>query len=336
VKELQRTRVSATALAFLVIILVAVTLTSETRAADPTTLLQITPPMYFVTNLNTFIETVTISTTEQVNNVNFTITYNSTLLGVVTVNQGTFFPPQFPPTYFIYSQDSAAGTININVLLLDPQTQTGNGSLATVTFVPKMDPKSFAFTSISLSQIQILNQVHLPLAYSVLNAMVFWKYMPLPPPPSTPRLVDLYTQRGGIGPNAYGGDFAAGTMVFLSALATYNGYPVQNVPVAFQVLDSSNQTIAILVGMTDENGTAKTQFRIRPEQTAQGTWWAFASVDISCTTVWDTLNFTVFVTLPIGGYTTTIKNPDPTPQYITAIITLAAAMTLTKRKLHKK
>jgi hypothetical protein len=166
--------------------------------------------------------------------------------------------------------------------------------------------------------------------------MVFWKYMPLPPPPSTPRLVDLYTQRGGIGPNAYGGDFAAGTMVFLSALATYNGYPVQNVPVAFQVLDSTNQTIAILVGMTDENGTAKTQFRIRPEQTAQGTWWAFASVDISCTTVWDTLNFTVFVTLPIGGYTTTTKNPDPTPQYITTIITLAAAMTLTKRKLRRK
>lgn len=335
--ELPRTRVSAAALAFLVIVLVAVTLSSETRAIDPTTMLQITPPMHFVTGLGTFTETVTISTTEQVNSVNFTITYNSTLLGVVTVNQGSFFPPQFPPTYFTYTQDSTAGTINIDVELLDPQTQTGNGTLAIVTFVPKINPKSFAFTSISLSQILILDAVHLPLTYDMLNAMCFWKYLPLPPPPATPRLVDVYTQRGGIGPNTYGGEFAVDTMVILTAQATYNAYPVQHVPVAFQVLDSNNQTIAILVGMTDENGTATTQFRIRAEPNAQGTWWAIASVDISCTIVWDTVNFTVFLTFPVGGYTTTpLKNPNPTPQYITTIITLAIAMTLTKRKLRKK
>ncbi len=174
-----------------------------------------------------------------------------------------------------------------------------------MTFIPKIDPKSFAFTPIMLSQILILNAVHLPLTYDTLNAMCFWKYLPLPPPPATPRLVDVYTQRSGIGPNTYGGEFAAGTMVILSAQATYNGYPVQSVPVAFQVLDSKNQTIALLVGTTDENGTATTQFRIRSDQNVQGTWWAIASVDISCTIVWDTVNFTVFFLLPVGGYTTT-------------------------------
>ena len=211
-------------------------MSTETRATDPTTLLQITPPMHFVTSLDTFNETITISTSEQVNSVNFTITYNSTLLGVVTVNQGSFFPPHSPPTYFAYTQNSTAGTINFDVELLDPQTQTGNGTLATVTFVPKIDPKSFAFTPIRLSQILILNAVHLQLTYDTLNAMCFWTYLPLPPPPVTPRLVDVYTQRSGIGPNTYGGEFAAGTIVILAAHATYNGYPVQHVPVAFQVL----------------------------------------------------------------------------------------------------
>jgi hypothetical protein len=335
VNKLPRIRVSATALAFLIIVIVAMTLSSETRATGPTTLLQITPPMHFVTSLDTFIETVTISTTEQVNSVNFTINYNSTLLDVVTVNQGSFFPPSFPPTYFTYTQDSTAGTITIDVELLDPQTQTGNGTLATVMFLPKIDPKSFLFTPITLSQILILNAVHLPLTYDTLNAMCFWEYLPLPAPPATPRLVDVYTQKSGTGPNTYGGAFVTDTMVILFAQATYNAYPVQNIPVAFQILDSNNQTIAILVGMTDENGTAMTQFRIRSDLSIQGTWWAIASVDISCTIVWDTVNFTVF--FPIGGYTTTtVKTPDPTPQYITTIIALAAAMTLTKRKPRKK
>jgi hypothetical protein len=233
--------------------------------------------------------------------------------------------------------NSTAGTITISAKLLDPQTQTGNGSLATVVFMASTDPKSILPNTIRLDQVLIMNAAHQPLTYYTMSALWFWNHVEPPLPPPAPRVIDVYTQRGGIGPNAYGGEFAADSLVILSAYATYNEYPVQHIAVAFQVLDAKNQTVAVLMDLTDENGVATVEFRIRLDQSVQGTWLVVASGDIRCNVVWDTVTFVVLFPHEVGGYTITPpKQPDFTAQYLTTMATLAVAFTMTKRRLRKK
>jgi hypothetical protein len=337
-KKITITRISTLTFALLIISSAVGMLSHEARAADPASLIALAPSVQIVANVgDTFTETVTISTSDQVNSINFTVYFNASLLNIVSVSQGSFFPKQYPPTSFTFFTNSTAGTIRISAELSDPQTQTGNGSLATVVFIASTDPKSDAPSTIGLDQVLILNDAHLPLTYDTMNALWFWKHVEPPPPPPPPRVIDVYTQRGGIGPNAYGGEFAAGSLVILSAYATYNRFPVQHVTIAFQVLDARNQTVALLVGTTDENGIAAVEFRIRFDQSVEGIWWVVASGDISSTIVWDTVTFAVVFPHPVGGYTITMpKQPDFTSQYLTIMATLTGAFTMTKRRLRKK
>ena len=336
-KKIKITRISTLAFALLIISSAVGMLSHETRAANPASLVALAPSVQFVASAgDTFTETVTISTSDQVNSINFTISFNASLLNVISVDQGSFFPQQNPPTSFTFVTNSTAGTIRISAELIDPQTQTGNGSLATLVFAASTDPKSDAPSTIGLDQVLVMNAAHQPLTYGTINALWFWKHVEPPPPPPPPRVIDVYTQRGGIGSNAYGGEFAAGELVILSAYATYNTFPVQSVSVAFQVLDARNETVALLVGTTDANGIATVEFRIRTDQNVEGTWWVVASGDISSTIVWDTVTFLVVSPHAVGGYTITLtRQPDFAAQYVTVIATLTVALTITKRRRRK-
>jgi hypothetical protein len=337
-KKMTIRRISTLAFSLLIISLTAGMPGQETKAAIPATLVALAPSVAIVAKIgDTFTETVTISTSDQVNNVNFRISFNASLLNAVSVDQGSFFPQQFPPTNFTVVKNSTAGTISISAELLDAQTQTGNGSLATVVFMVSTDPKSVAPSTIGLDQVSIMNAAQQPITYDTMNAVWFWKQTEPPPPPPPPRVIDVYTQRGGTGANAYGGEFAAGSMVVLSAYATYNSFPVQRITVAFQILDAKNETVALLVGTTDESGIATVEFRVRFDQSVEGTWWVVASGDISSTIVWDTVTFTVIFPQPVGGYTITLrKQPDFTAQYLIIMAALTTAFAMTKRRLRKK
>jgi hypothetical protein len=149
--------------------------------------------------------------------------------------------------------------------------------------------------------------------------------------------MDLYTQIGGTGPNVLGGEFQAGDAVTLYANATYNDFPVQHVPVAFQVQNPHMETVAILIATTDEYGIATTEFRIRPDPSSEGVWISIATVDISCTTVWDLMNFTVSFPHVVGGYTiTTSKTDKPMTTYFATVAILATISAVTRRRLRKK
>lgn len=337
-KKMTIKRISTLTLTLLIISSAVGMVSHETRAAGPATLVALAPSVQIVANVgDTFTEVATIATSDQVNSVNFTISFNASLLNVVSVEQGSFFPQQFPPTSFTFLSNLTGGTIRIGAELLDPQTQTGNGSLAIVVFMASMDPKSVAPSTIALDQVFITNAAHQPLTYDTMSALWFWKYGEPPSPPPAPRVIDVYTQRGGIGPNAYGGEFAAGSVVILSAYATYNTFPVQQVSVAFQVLDAKNQTVALLVGTTDQNGVATVEFRIRLDPSVEGTWWVIASGDISSTILWDTVTFSVVFSHVVGGYTITRpKQPDFFAPYLIIMATLTVAFTVTKRRLRKK
>jgi len=334
---LPRSKTSALAVSMFVLVIAVLILSPRTKAADSTTIVGVTPAIHIAEAVGeTFTKTVTISTTENINSIDLTITYNATLLDVVSVFQGNFFPQMFPPTTFTYEDNQANGTIHINAQLLDPQTQTGNGTLADIRFNPIFDPQTLVFSPIKIDQREVLNSVHQPLSCDTLGSIYFWKFITPPIPPASARFADIYTQRGGTGEGIYGGEFAAGSVVILSTLATYNDFPVQHVPVAFQVLNPLNETVAILVSMTDENGIATTEFRTRPHTSSAGTWTAVATVDISCTIVLDFTYFTVSFPV-VGGYTVSTPNKlDPTPTYVTILATMATTVICCRRRRRKE
>ena len=114
-----------------------------------------------------------------------------------------------------------------------------------------------------------------------------------PDPPLGGRLLDLYTQKGGKGPNEPGGEFVAGEMVYLISRVTYNDYPVQQKLVAFEVRSPLNETVVILVAATDQDGFAQISFRIPNIPSSNRTWTGISVVDIAGETVWDTISFRV-------------------------------------------
>ena len=205
-----KSRTSALAVAMFVLVILVLILSPRAKAADATTIMTLTPPIHIAEAVgDTFIETVTVSTTEGINSIDLTITYNTTLLDVVSVFHGTFFPPNFPPTIFTYEDNPANGTIHISAELLDPQVQTGNGTLADIRFNPILDPKTLVYSPIRIDHFEVLNFGHQPISCDTLGSMYFWKFITPPIPPTSGRLADIYTQTGGTGEGTYGGEFAA-------------------------------------------------------------------------------------------------------------------------------
>lgn len=116
--------------------------------------------------------------------------------------------------------------------------------------------------------------------------------------------IDLYTEKtpfDGMGANKSSDAFEPQELVVLHALVTYNGYPVQQKDVAFQVNGPPNpfQNITIVgSGRSDEIGTTTYSLRIpwpseNPEDVIFGEWTAIATVSIAGQVAVDTLTFRV-------------------------------------------
>jgi hypothetical protein len=116
---------------------------------------------------------------------------------------------------------------------------------------------------------------------------------------NTGRYIDVYTQY----PNPYGGQgtnqpsdmFWPQKQVELYANVTYNMWPQQNKVVAFEIRDPQGNLVTVLTAITDENGTAHTNYRIPwpcfEGEDLFGIWNVTASVDVACIVINDTLRF---------------------------------------------
>jgi hypothetical protein len=102
--------------------------------------------------------------------------------------------------------------------------------------------------------------------------------------------VDAYTQKqpySGAGLNESSDAFAPTENVFLYANATYNMWPVQNIPVLFQVFGPPNAVQNITLTMSavsNEDGVAETSFSIpwlppNPERVVFGIWTVLAQIE---------------------------------------------------------
>jgi len=124
---------------------------------------------------------------------------------------------------------------------------------------------------------------------------------------------DFAKEVGGVGRNKPSDAFAPQDEVTLYALVTYNLDPVQNKSVAFEIIRPDGTKVAVLVGVTDENGIATVSFRIPwpcndPEATIFGNWTVIATCDLAEQVITDTVEFRVGWLLEITKVTT--AKPD--------------------------
>jgi len=274
------------------------TLSSVVHAEPGKAYLFMTPPMYVAKETGeVFNVAVNISNVENLHSVEFAVSYNTSLLDVDHVTQGAFFP--LPPrSRFDFEKNVSLGSVKVKMSLADLEApRSGDGDLAVISFKVVQGPLTpCASCPLFLGQILLLNSALTPINHDSVGAMYFWKSMQ-PDPPLGGRLLDLYTQKGGKGPNEPGGEFVAGEMVYLISRVTYNDYPVQQKLVVFEVRSPLNETVVILVAATDQDGFAQISFRIPNIPSSNGTWTGISVVDIAGETVWDTINFRVYLSL---------------------------------------
>jgi hypothetical protein len=108
--------------------------------------------------------------------------------------------------------------------------------------------------------------------------------------------IDVFTQNGGVGPNAPGGIFGPQQQVIATAKVIFNGAPVAQKDVVFTVYTNNGAEYAYEVVRTNANGEATFSFRLPTNDvqldTAFGAnWLIIASVDISEIVYTDTCKF---------------------------------------------
>jgi hypothetical protein len=112
-------------------------------------------------------------------------------------------------------------------------------------------------------------------------------------------VIDVFTQWpdpfGGQGPNQPSDMITPQCGLYLYAYVTYNDWPEQNKDVAFEVKDPSMTVWGIFYARTNSNGYAEVFVRMPwpcddPDQYI-GEWHVYASVDVACVCINDTLNF---------------------------------------------
>jgi hypothetical protein len=107
----------------------------------------------------------------------------------------------------------------------------------------------------------------------------------------------------GMGINESSGPFAPQQLVILYANVTYNGAPVENKLVAFEVTDPTGNIIFSGSNATDAYGIATVRFRLATNATF-GTWTVIGSVDVAQVVVHDYLWFSVGWIIMITNITT--------------------------------
>ena len=294
------------------------------------------PPMYVADEIGeVFSLAVNISNVQDLCSVQFTLVYNTSLLDIVQVEQGPYFP-SYPDSFFEYYANDLLGNVNVIISITETATpRSGNGTLASVEF-EAVQSFDLCGSPLNLQETLLLDSASAPIIHDSVGAVYFWDSM-RPDPPTEGRFLDLYTQRGGVGLDEWGGEFLCGEEVYLTSLVKYNGSPVQNKLVAYQVRNPLNETTLIRVAETDQDGFAQVVFRIPSISSSNGSWTAFSIVDVAEASAWDTLIFNVYCRVPVGGYSVStqicsIERISPLHLSISTIV--IAVFIMIRRKTH--
>lgn len=297
----------------------------------------ITPVMYIARETGEIFNiAVEISNVENLHSCALTITYNTSLLDVIQVLRGNFFPQQ---AAFEFEENESSGFVTVNISLpISFAPLNGNGTLAWIGFKVIQGPRSCVNSPLDLQQTMLLNSASIPISHDSAGAVYFWKSMQ-PDPPVEGALLDLYTPKAGVGPNEPGGEFMTGEMVHLFSRVEYNNDPVWQKLVAFEIRNPFNETVMIETAITDNDGLATVSFRIPSIPSSSGTWTCISIASICEEIIWDTLSFRVSMGPPVGGYAFPIKGyttAKPLMPHLALIVILTISFIVVRRKASRK
>ena len=309
--------------------------TAEAHATESVVYLCISPYVCVAGEIGEVFElSVDIVNVQNLHSVGFTLAYNTSLLDVAQVAQGSFFPPP-PGSRFELENDDHLGLIKVNISVAGSEPPLdGTGTLVTASFQVVQSSEGCSGSPLNLQQTLLLDAALVPIVHESVGAVYFWRSMQ-PDPPVGGRSLDLYTQNRGIGPDSPGGIFVINQEVHLFSYVTYNGYPVQQKLVGFEVFNPANETVLFRTAVTNENGLANMSFRIPFINGSIGTWRAISVVEIAEEVVWDTISFEVLSELPVGGYSIRIPTRNtvqPAGTYTALICLFGAVVAVLRRK----
>jgi len=283
----------------------------------------------------TFNVTVDVINIGNLSSYQFTFFYNNSLLQIEQVSPGSFFPST--PLSCFESDNKTPDSVEITCSLNDfADSTSGTGTLALITLKAIHVSSSCLGSPLELGQTLLLDSARVPIVHDLVGALYFWKSAG-PDPPIEGRLLDVYTQRGGIGQGQPDGNYRLGEEVKLISKATYNGQPVQRKLVAYEVQNPSNQFSILRSGTTDQNGLTMISFKIPNVLDSIGTWTAIAAVEIAEKTAWDIVTFEVTVT-PVGGFSTAVGvsgRESPSIPYPMTVFALILVFPITRHKAKK-
>jgi hypothetical protein len=299
-------RKSSLAKAFLLSIVIVVATSACIGHAAPVggTYVSVSPLAYVAKTLGeTFVLSVQVSNVENLRAFEFKLGYNATLVEATAVVQGSFFPPAPESTTEELQINNTMGFVWVRISLSGSQpAMDGSGTLAQITFDVTSAPRSpqQASCMMSLYDTLLYDDSMRTITHDSVGGIYFYGSMQ-PDPPVDGLLLDVYTQKGGKGQGTPGGTFQLLEIVQLDSTLTYNGYPVQSKLVGFEALNPENQTIFLLVAVTDSEGTATISFRIPNLSQSLGKWTVISSSEVADRVVWDFLTFNVtYAIAPYG------------------------------------
>jgi hypothetical protein len=290
----------------LLLISIAVMGTGCIVQADPVegTYVSVEPPVYVAKALGeVFTINVNISNVQNLRVFEFKLGYNTTLLDAVGVAQGTFFPPPPKASVEKLGINKTMGFVSVRISLSGSErAMNGSGTLATITFNVTFapTPPEKAYCALYLNDSLLYDDSMTAIIHDSADGLYFFRSIQVDPP-GTGRLLDLYTQKGGIGQGVSDGTFKLGETVELNANLTYNDYPVQGKLMSFVALDPKNITIRVQVGITDAEGSVTIDFKVPYISDSLGTWTVVAAAEVADRVVWDFLTFEVIYAVPPHG-----------------------------------
>jgi hypothetical protein len=159
----------------------------------------------------------------------------------------------------------------------------------------------------------------------------------IPPTPAPIASFDLYTQRGGIGPNVSGGQFEVGENVTLCVKITSNSSLVEKMMIVFEIVGPANadQNVSLLLtAITNASGIASRTLMIQPidhaQETVLGIWSVTAQTGLDRETSGDSLNFQIVPDPPVDA-------PEfQTWAMVLLLFPFAAAIALTHKRVQAR
>jgi hypothetical protein len=104
------------------------------------------------------------------------------------------------------------------------------------------------------------------------------------------RVIDVHTQRGGLGAGELGGIFGPNEFVQLSAYSTADGLPINQTEVTFTI-KNPNEDETESSAITDDSGIAEINLKLPNNESAIGNWTVTATANVENETISDSLLF---------------------------------------------